>query len=86
MTAPSLGQGRADHELDLVKKHEREDGRARGVRSKDHLGHGDALRQAFLRAAEDDRHLVGLLEAKCFAEEAGGDQRSGEKDDAVSDE
>jgi len=39
---PPLGQRRADHQLDLMEEHEGEDGRAHGVRSEDHPGHGDA--------------------------------------------
>ena len=68
-----------------MEENEREDGRAHGVRSEDHLSHGDALRQALLRAAEDDGHPVGTIEAQPFADEPGGDQRGGEKD-AVGDE
>ena len=83
MTAPALGQGRADHQLELMEKHERENGCAHCMGSKHHLGDGDALRQALLRAAEDDGHLVGTREAEPFADEPGGDQRGGEKD-AVS--
>ena len=30
-TAPPLGQRRADHQLDLMEEHEREDGRAHGM-------------------------------------------------------
>jgi hypothetical protein len=78
-TAPPLGQRRADHRLDLMEEHEREDGRAHGVRSEDHLSHGDALRQAFLRAAEDDGHPVCTLEAQPLADEPSGDQRGGSK-------
>jgi hypothetical protein len=47
-----------------MKEHEREDGRAYGVRSEDHLGHSDALRQALLRAAKDDGDPVGAVEAQ----------------------
>jgi hypothetical protein len=51
-----------------MEEHEGEDGRAHGVRSEDHLGYGDALRQTLLRAAEDDGHLVGALKAQPFAD------------------
>jgi hypothetical protein len=78
-TAPPLGHRRADQQLDLMEEHEREYGRAHGVRSEDHISHGDALRKAFLRAAEDDGHPVCTLEAQPFADEPSGDQRGCEK-------
>ena len=85
MTAPPLGQRRADHQLDLMEEHEGEDGRAHAVRSENHLGYGDALRQALLRAAEDDGHPVRALEAQPSADQPGGDQR-GSQEDAVGDQ
>ena len=68
-----------------MEEHEGEDGRAHGVRSEDHLGHGDALRQALLRAAEDDGQTIGAIEAQPLADQRRGDQRGGEKD-AVGDQ
>src|ERR1700747_3055503 len=77
-TAPPLGQRRADHQLDLMEEHEREDGRANRMRSKDYFRHGDALSETLLRAAEDDCHAVGALEAQPFADEPGVDHGCGE--------
>ena len=53
------------------------------MRREDYLCHGDALRQTLLRAAEDNGHPIGALEAQPFADYPGNDQR-GSKDDAVS--
>jgi hypothetical protein len=48
-----------------VEENEGKDGRARGVRSEDHLGYRDALRRTLLRAADDDGHSVGARHNPC---------------------
>src|SRR5690348_2773431 len=55
---------RADHQLDLVEDHERQHQHADRSRRQEHARHRDAAREAFLRAAEHDRDLVGPREAE----------------------
>ena len=77
--APALRKRRTRHQLDLVKQHQRQHDRADRVRREDHLRHRHAGREALLRPAEDDRDLVGAVEAEPLADERGQQQRDREQ-------
>ena len=62
---PTAGPAPPRPSTGTVEEHEGKDGRAHGVRSEDHLGYRDALRQTLFRPAEDDGHSVGAQHNCC---------------------
>ncbi|ABA50975.1 Atu, putative [Burkholderia pseudomallei 1710b] len=79
--APALRERRAGHQLNLMEQHQRQHDRAHRVRGEDHLRHRHAGREAFLRAAEDDRDLVRAVETEPLADDRRDRERDREQHD-----
>ena len=81
----ALRQYRADHQLDLMEEHQRQDQHADGAAGEQHLCHGHAGGQALLRPAEEDGDAVLQVEAQPLAEQVGQQQRQGQQHAAGDD-
>ena len=62
--AVALGNDGADHQLDLVEDHQRQDDHADIEPGEQDIGHGHAAGQRLLRPAHDDGDLVGPVKAQ----------------------
>ena len=85
----ALRQHGAEHQLDLVKEHQRQDEDADAGGRKEDVGHRDAVGEAFFRAAEDDGDFVGFVEAEragAVGGEGEDDGEQGERDHADNDQ
>ena len=79
-STPALREYSACHQLDLMKKHQRQNDRANRMRGKNHLGHWNPRGEALFRSAKNDRDLICPVEAQPLAGERRYSQRERQQD------
>jgi len=75
----------AHHKLHLVENHQRQHRHADARAGEQDIGHRDAARQGFFRAAKDNRHLIGAGKSKgtagkCCCQQHRAEQRAIDRD------
>src|SRR5690606_12953637 len=75
----SLGQHGANHQLNLVKNHQRQQQGAQSGPAEDDLRHGHPGREAFLGTGKQDGDAVFEIESEVFGQESHNEQDQGQQ-------